>query len=249
MKNGDANPDEKKGRRVKLIPSTYEGRTLTGVELPYRDKTVEIVARQSKFYDEVLSLAELPGPEEWRKILEVSEQHGIPSIWRRSRASVLENGAAALLTALAFSNQKEQTRLIQDFFKSYGLNPGLRGRPRLHLGQTRDLNRGIQIDRIMTRLQEGFQLKRAVLSEHDGSVEQYRETQLRRLGYDNQEIASILKCSTLQSAAFLQYQKTTGKTENVDMKAIRNSYSRYKQVRDLPRRSVPQSQPNRIPDK
>jgi hypothetical protein len=216
-------------KSAKLRSQVWNDRVYIGVDLPWRG-SIEIVARQSRFFDQILALAELPGHAEWPKILAASHQYGIPSIWNRVRPSPLESSAAALLTALAFTNPKEWVRLVNTFFKSQNLTPGsLRGRPRVHPRDMKDMNRGIQIDKLMVRLEKGFEIK---LSAKQGggfaSGDEQVAEELRTPGYCSDEIKAILKGKTLQDAGYQLYMAINGATENVTPKGIRNSYARYK---------------------
>jgi hypothetical protein len=217
--------------KTKLIFNTYDNRELTGVELPWRG-SIGIVGRQTRFYDSVEALAELPKREELPKILQASRRVGIPSIWNRARPSALESSAAALLTALAFSGRKQWVPLIRQFFKTHGLKVGLRGRPRLHPRQLKHMVRGIEIDHMVARLQKGFET-RTRLRRLGGfnSGDEEIAAKLKTQGYSQSETDVIVRGATLQDAACRLYHATTGKRENVKLDAIRNSYAKYKSLR------------------
>lgn len=214
----------------KLISQQWNGRAYIGVDLPWRG-SAKIVARQSRFFDQILALAELPAREQWPTILAVSQRYGIPSIWNRARPSLLENNLAALLTGLAFSNHRDWPRLIRTFFKQHNLTIGFRGRPMLDPGAVKDIGRGIQIDKLMAKLQEGFQIKLiAKRSGGFGSGDEQTAKKLSELGYVDEEIKETLKSKTLQDAGCGLYFALNGGRENVSLKGIRNSYSRYKRL-------------------
>jgi hypothetical protein len=228
--NKGASKSQKNDRQAKLF-STFDGRELLGVELPWRG-SIRTVGRQTGFYDSVLALSELPKPEDLPVILRLSQQSGIASIWNRVRASRLENDAAALLTALAFSGRKQWVPLIRQFFKIHDLRVGLRGRPPLHATQIKAMVRGIQIDDLMARLSKGFQIRTQLkLAGGFSSDEELVATELKIQGYNQAEIDAIVRGATLQDAAVCLYHATTGKRENVTLDAIRNSYARYKRLR------------------
>lgn len=217
-------------QQTKLIFTRRDDSVHTGVELPWRG-SISIVAIQTKFFDSILAMAELSKPEELPKILQASHQAGIPSIWNRARPSSLENAAAALLTALAFCRRDQRIPLIRRFFKEYGLKTGLRGRPRLHPRESKAMVRGIQIDKLIERLSNGFLAKAA--RKQAGGFESGDEqilSELETLGYDGRERGAILKGTTVQDAAFHLYDATVGKLENVTLKAIQNSYAAYKRL-------------------
>jgi hypothetical protein len=214
---------DEEDKKTKLVFSSGEFPS-TGVQLPYRG---DIVARQVRFYDEALALAELPKPDEWRALAQVSMQSGIGSILRRSRPSHLESGAAALLTALAFSGRRQWVQLIRQFFKNHSLKVGLRGRPRIHPKQHKDVLRGILIDRLIARLDGGWRakLKHGVGTNRSSEA---LEDELKAQGYDSREVQVIFKAKTIQDAACHLYCATDGKKENIELKGVRNSYARYK---------------------
>jgi hypothetical protein len=101
----DKHSRQEEGKKTKLVLSQYGGRAFVGAQVPYQHG---FFLRQVALFDKLLSLAELPAPGEFPKILALSAENGIPAVWRRARASVLENDAAALLTALACSSKKHQ---------------------------------------------------------------------------------------------------------------------------------------------
>jgi hypothetical protein len=216
-------------KKAELFFRHHGNQVFVGAQFRYEDGRVK---EQIEFFENMLAQAELPGLDELPKILVVSQANGLASTWRRSRASTLENNAAALLTALAFVNQKQQIILLKDFFRAYGFKTGSRGRSHVHPDQAKDVVRGHQIDRLMGRLQDGFRLARLPkrIVKLDDVTKRLR-TQLGNMGYDEQEIEAILKGRTLQDAAYRQYHQTVGNQENVDLKAIQNSYSRFKKLR------------------
>jgi hypothetical protein len=220
--------------------STYRGRKITGVELPWRG-SIDIVVRQSRFFDSVLALAGLPKSEEWTKILQLSKQYDIPVIWERARPSVLENDVAALLTGLAFSGRSRKLTLIQQFFKFHDLKAGLRGRPRLHPRELTDTVRGIRVDKLIAELAEGFAIKqRAKRTGGFASGHEPISAELKARGYGDQETVAILQGATPQDAALRLYFARFGKRENVTPKGIQNSYAAYKHRKSGPsHRDVP----------
>jgi hypothetical protein len=220
----------KKAKQTNLISQEWNDRVFTGVDLPWRGSP-EIVATQGRFFDQVLALAGIPEHDQLPKILAISEQHDMPLIWRRARLSPLENSAAAVLTALAFTHHKDWPQLIKAFFKSHNLSAGLRGgRPRLHPRDMKDMDRGIQIDNLIARLEKGFEIKLSAKRVGGfASGDEQTAVKLRDLGYDGKEIKEILKSKTLQDAGcrlFLAIPRKNG--ESVDLHTIRNSYARYK---------------------
>jgi hypothetical protein len=223
--SGENRPAQKT-KKAELIFSQNSSQISVGVQFRYEDGQVK---EQLEFFERLLVLAELPAPNELPKILAVSHENGLPSIWRRSRASTLENNAAALLTALAFASEKQQVKLLKDFFRVYGFKTGFRGRSHVHPTEATDVVRGNQIDRMMARFLVGFRLAKVTKGTvRSGDVKQRTLIKLRNMGYDEQEIEAILKGKTLQDAACQLYFETVGKQENVDLKAIRNSYARFK---------------------
>jgi len=220
--------DPVKTAKTKLLSQHLNGQLYVGVDLPWR-WSGEIVGRQNRFFEQILAMAELPQPEAWATILTLSRQYGIPSIWTRARHSLLETNAAALLTALAFSNRKHWPRLVSEFFSAHHLKPGLRGRPRLDPKIAKDVLRGIQIDRLATKLQKGLRATFGAKQSGDDSISDDKLTgTLRRLGYDDREIKAILQSRTPQDAGCRLYYALNRQTENVTLKAIRNSYARYR---------------------
>jgi len=227
----------KQAKQTNLKAHEWNGRTYIGADLPWRGSP-KIVARQGQFFDQILALAELPERDELPRILAVAQRSGISSIWRRVSPSLLENNAAALLTALAFSNRRDWVRLVRTFFKTHNLTPGLRGRPRLqHPTAGRDTVRGIQIDKLMAKLKKGFAFKLSAKKScgFAGEAEQ-PATKLRKHGYNDKEIKAILDSKTLQDAGCRLHLAIYGEEDNVDLKGIRNSYTRYKSrsVRNSP---------------
>jgi hypothetical protein len=217
-----------KARQAQLISQRGNGQVLVGVDLPWRG-SIKVVAKQNGFFDQILALAELPASDRWPEILAVSRRSGIPSIWRRARPSLLENNAAALLTGLAFSNQRHWPRLIKSFFRDNNLTAGLRGRPTLHPGEVKDMRRGVQIDKLKAKLQEGFQIKlKAKRGGGYASDDGQLAKDLRNRGYGYREIETILKSKTIQDAACRLYWEIDDEKENVSLKGIRNSWARYK---------------------
>jgi hypothetical protein len=224
--------EAKKLKRTELLMQEFGDRAFVGVDLPWRG-LIKTVARQIHFFDQILALAELPEFEQWPNILAVSQRYSIPSMWRRVRPSLLENNAAALLTALAFSSRTQKLQLISDFFKAHGLTQDLRGRPCLRTEETKDIVRGIQIDKAIAQLQQGFHIKlRAKKRGGFGSGNERISSKLRSLGCDETEITATLDGRTLQDAGCRLYLATTGRSdENITLKSIRNSYARYKRAR------------------
>jgi hypothetical protein len=231
-----------KEEKTELLVSTFDGQESMGVKVLSRG-SIRTAARQTRFYDKVLALAELPKPNELPKILQVSHQSGIPSIWNRARPSPLENSAAALLTALTFCSRKERLPLIRQFFKIHGLKVGLRGRPRLHPTQIKATLRGIQIDGLKARLQAGVAIKAEIKrTEEYESGDEFLTAKLQEAGYDQVEIDAIRDGKTLQDAALRLYFARFGKRENVTLKGIQNSYAAYKQrTSDTSHQDVPRS--------
>ncbi len=226
--SGENRPAQKTNR-AELFFSQNNSQVSVGVQFRYEDGRVK---EQLEFFEQMLALAELPTPDDLPKILAMSRENGLPSIWKRSRASTLENNAAALLTALAFASEKQQIKLLRDFFRVYGFKTGFRGRSRVHPTEATDVVRGIQIDRMMAKLLDGFKLAKATKGTvGSGNVKQRTLIQLRNKGYEEREIDAILIGKTLQDAACRQYHQTVGKQENVDLKAIRNSYAQFKKLR------------------
>jgi hypothetical protein len=215
-------------RKTKLMIQEWNGRVVVGVDLPWREK-LKIVARESRFFDQVLEMAELPDPDQWPNRLDASQRFNIPAIWSRVYPSSLEINAAALLTALAFTNRKDWPRLIIAFFKAHKLTHGLRGRPILNHWLRTDSVRGIQIDKLITKLREGYQIK--LTAKRRGGFasddEQIAES-LSDHGYNGTEIKAILKSKMLQDAGCRLYLELHKAEENVSLMAIRNSYARYK---------------------
>ncbi len=98
-------------------------------------------------------------------------------------------------------------------------------------GAVKDIGRGIQIDKLMAKLQEGFQIKLiAKRSGGFGSGDEQTAKKLSELGYVDEEIKETLKSKTLQDAGCGLYFALNGGRENVSLKGIRNSYSRYKRL-------------------
>jgi len=218
-----------KTMHTRLTSQKWNGRVYIGVDLPWRE-SLEIVARQNRLFDQILELAELPERDQWTKILAVSQRYGIPSIWNRVSPSPLESNAAALLTGLAFTNHKDWPRLVRTFFKAHNLTPGLlRGRPRLHTRDAKDMNRGLQIGKLIEQLEEGFEIK---LSAKQGggfaNDDEQVAKELRTHGYGDREIEAMLKSKTLPDAGCRLYFAINKAKENVSLKGIRNSYARYK---------------------
>jgi hypothetical protein len=218
-------------KAARLNPQQLNGRVYIGVDLPWRE-SIELAAKQSRLFDQILALAELPPCEEWPKILALSQKYGMPSVLRRARPSVLENNVAALLTALAFSNHRDWPRLIRDFFKIHSLAGGLPGRPHVHPAMLRDVVRGVQIEKLVEKLRDGFQIKsRAEERGRCGDNGEGLSVRLKSLGYDEKERKAILKGKTLQDAACRFYHSIYGGAENCELKAIQNSYATYKRLR------------------
>lgn len=224
--------DAGKANQTKLRPQQWNGRTYIGVDLPWRER-VEIIAQQNRFFDQVLAMAELPEHHEWPEILAVSQRYGIQSIWNRVRPSPLESNAAALLTGLAFTNHKEWVQLVRTFFKAHNLTPSsLRGRPRLHPRDVKDMTRGLQIGKLIEQLEEGFEVK---LSAKKGggfaSDDEQVAKELKTHGYGDKEVKATLKGKTLQDAGCRLYLAVSCETDaTVALHTIRNSYARYKSL-------------------
>jgi hypothetical protein len=215
-------------KKPKLIIQEPNGRVAVGVDLPWRG-SVAIVARESRLFDQIMKMAELPEPEQWSNILAVSQRYNIPSIWSRVRPSLLESNAAALLTALAFSNQKDWPGLIVEFFKAHKLTHGLRGRPVLNPRARTDTIRGIRIDELIAHLRKGYQVK--LTAKRKGgfaSGDEQVVKELSKYGYTTKAAQAILKSRTLQDAGCRLYLELHKAGENVSLMAIRNSYARYK---------------------
>jgi hypothetical protein len=228
--SGENRPAQKT-EKAELIFSKDGSQISVGAQFRYEDGQVK---EQVEVFERLLALAELPARNEWPKILAVSNENGMPSIWRRSRASTLENSAVALLTALAFASEKQQIKLLKDFFRVHGFKTGFRGRSHVHPTESTDVARGIQIDRMMARLSDGFRIAKVTKETvRSGDVKERTLFQLKNMGHDEQEIEAIIKGRTLQDAAYRLYHQTVGKQENIDLKAIRNSFARFKKLRRL----------------
>jgi hypothetical protein len=225
--------EAKKLKRTELLTQEFGGRAFVGIDLPWRGSP-KIVARVSRFFDRILEMAELPEPEQWAMILAVSQRYSIPSIWSRVRPSLLENNAAALLTALAFSNRKDWPKLIIAFFKAHKLTHGLRGRPVLNSRDRTDSLRGIQIDKLITKLRNGYQSKSTAKRKGGfASGDEQVAEQLTNHGYSAKQTQTILESRTLQDAGCRLYLELHKGEENVSLMAIRNSYARYKRLMGL----------------
>jgi hypothetical protein len=192
--------DKTESEEVELIFGSYEGRKTTAVQLPWH-KSKHSVASQSAFYDSILALAELPPPMELPKILAISQQTNVPSIWQRVRASSLESNAAALLTALAFSRKDHQNYIVDQFLKAHDLCVDLRGRPPVNPRKTMAFVRGIQIEKIMQQFQVGFEIVDQARRKGDSSRDAAITAELKRKGYDDRAVETLLNAKSLQDAA------------------------------------------------
>jgi hypothetical protein len=215
--------------RTKLIFTSQNGRMLPRIEHAWPG-TIEQLGERHHFYDKVLALGELPEPGDWPPILALSEEAKIPSIWRRANPSPLEENAAALLTALAYSGREYWVTLILAFFRALDLEVKLQGRPRAaHPRERIDFVRGIEIDHAKEKLREGFRIKqRAKRKGGFTSDDQEIARALQQKDYDDTEVKALLVATTLQDAACRYYLATKGKALNIELQSVRNSYSRYK---------------------
>jgi hypothetical protein len=215
---------------VELIFGSYEGRKTTAVQIPWR-KSKNSVARQSEFYDSILALAELPPQMELPKILAISQQANMPSIWQRMRASSLESNAAALLTALAFSGREHRNYIVDQFLKAHDLRVDLRGRPRVDPRKAIAIVRGIEIQKIMQRFEEGFELvdkaRRTGGFRREASV---IAAELTKNGYDNLDVRTLLVAKSLQDAACKYFVENHPdlKGRKGALKRVQNSIATYK---------------------
>lgn len=208
MSNDRKNDDIKKSQKVELVFDSYEGRKTTAVQFPWRN-SIERVAAQNHFYDTILALAELPPREELPKILAVSQHANIPSIWQRVRPSPLESDAAALLTALAFSSREHRTYIVDQFLEAHNLVVDLRGRPRVTPDKTMAMVRGLQVQKIMLRLRDGFQMvDQARRKGEFGLVADAIASQMRTRGYEELEIRILVDAKSLQDAACKYFVET-----------------------------------------
>ena len=157
----------------------------------------------------------------------------MPCIWERARPSKLEAMATALITVLAFSGREHWVSVIRTFLKNYGLEVKLRGRPRIHPTESRDLIRGMVIDRVIERLRAGFEIQRqARLKGGYSSGNEDIRSALKLEGHSDLETKAIVQARTLQDAACRYYYYAKTKQETVILKGVRNSYSRYKASRE-----------------
>jgi hypothetical protein len=228
-----------KSEQVKLIFSSYKGRKTTTVEFPYRD-SIELVAAQNRFYDSILTLAELPPQNEWPRILALSQQASIPSIWQRVRPSPLESNAAGLLTALAFSSRKHRGYLIAQFLKAHSLVVDLRGRPRVAPRKAMVNVRGIQIQKIMDRFQEGFvTVDQARGTRRFSSNPTVITTNLKKKGYNDLEVRTLLAAKSLQDAACKYFARNNHELSGHKgaLKLAQNAIAAYKKTQATKTRS------------
>jgi hypothetical protein len=159
---------------VELIFGSYEGRKTTAVQLPWH-KSKHSVASQSAFYDSILALAELPPPMELPKILAISQQTNVPSIW--------------------------QNYIVDQFLKAHDLCVDLRGRPPVNPRKTMAFVRGIQIEKIMQQFQVGFEIVDQARRKGDSSRDAAITAELKRKGYDDRAVETLLNAKSLQDAA------------------------------------------------
>jgi gamma-glutamylcyclotransferase len=233
-------PDHKRDRQKRgltcrsgrsgLVFTKYNGKQFVGAQLSMSGERIDIVAKQVRFFESVMALAELPDMEELPGILAQSQQSGIAAIWTRARPSPLESNVTALLTNLAFSNHNEWVRLVRQFFKAHSLKVGTRGRPPLRRAQQKHMTRGILIDRMIERLEPGILAKLA-----DSGGEPIRVV-LSGMGYSSQEIQVILQAKTPRDAGCRLFYATMKQIEHVELKTIRNSYNKYQSLRKEKRR-------------
>ena len=210
--------------RTKLIFTSQDGQMLPRIEHVWPG-TIEQLGNRSHYFDKVLALAELPKPGDLPLILALSRGANIPSIERRAQPSPLEENAAALLTALAYSGRENWVTLVSEFFRAHGLEVKLRGRPRMHPKECTDAVRGIEIDHAKERLREGFRIKQRGIRKGGFASDDEIANALRIEGYNAAEVEALLDAKTLQDAACRCYQ---GKARNTGLQGVRNSYSRYK---------------------
>jgi gamma-glutamylcyclotransferase len=208
-----------------LVFTKYNGKQFVGAQLSMSGDRIDTVARQVRFFDSVMALAELPKMEELPGILAQSQQSGITAIWTRARPSPLESNVTAFLTTLAFSNHNDWVRLVRQFFKAHSLKVGTRGRPPLHRAQQKHMTRGFLIDGMIERLGPG------VLAKLADSGDEPIEVVLTGMGYSSQEIQVILQAKNPRDAGCRLFYATMKHIEHVDLKTIRNSYARYQSLR------------------
>jgi hypothetical protein len=95
----------------------------------------------------------------------------------------------------------------------------------------KDKVRGIQIDKLIAKLEKGFQVKmRSKQSSRFDSGDEQTARKLSNLGYGDKEIEAIIKSTSLDGAGRRLYLAINKVKENVDLKGIRNSYARYKRL-------------------
>ena len=225
--------DKTKAKEVELLFGSYEDRKTTAVQFLWpRPDSLERLAAQHQFYDSILAWAELPATSEWPKILKVSRRARLPSIWQRVHPSPLESSAAALLTALAFSSRKHRTYIVGQFLKAHGLTRNLPGRPRVAPGKTLAIVRGIQIQKLMQRFQEGFEMVIQARRRGGFSDDAAITTELKKKGYNNLEAQVLLVAKTLQDAACKYFVETSPdlKGRRGALKVAQNSIALYKKT-------------------
>jgi hypothetical protein len=224
--------DKAQSKEVELIFNSYDGRLIASVQFPWRN-SINRIAVQHKFYDAVLSLAELPGEERLPEILATSQQANINVSWHRVGPSPLETNTTALLTALAFSSREHRLDIIAEFFEAFGLTVDLRGRPHADPKTTTVIVRGIQIDQAMRRLKRGFEVThQARRIARFGSDDAEIAISLKKQGYDELEVQAMLGGKTLQDAACRYIIETTDlKGKRGALKIARNCIAQYKHMR------------------
>jgi hypothetical protein len=224
--------DKAQSKEVELIFNSYDGRLIASVQFPWRN-SINRIAAQHRFYDAVLSLAELPGEERLREILAASQQADTRVLWQRVGPSLLETNAAALLTALAFSSREHWPDIIAEFLEAFDLTQDLRGRPNADPKTATVIVRGIQIYKAMQRLKRGFEVThQARRIARFGSDDAEIAISLKKQGYDEPEVQALLVGKTLQDAACRYIVETTDLNgKRGALKTARNCIAQYKRMR------------------
>ena len=202
------------------------------VELPWPG-SLELLRRQLQLWERVMVMAQLPPPEEHSRILALSCQGGLPSIWRRAQASPLEQLAVAFITALVLSNRKRRQQIVSQFLKRFDWALNLPGRPKRDSAMEMSVvcRRGREIDDLVERLSAGFRIKqRAQRRGGYSSGGEKVAVKLNARGYHELEVNALLQTMTLQEAACKLCHQSQ-RNIYVSLKTIQNSYAQYKRFK------------------
>jgi hypothetical protein len=224
----------------KLIVKDVGDQKSITLDLPWHaplpgSKAIKILGKQNQFYDRILTFAGLPEQEDLPKILQLAQESGIPAIWHRARPSRLEEHAATLFTALAFSNRRKTARLVRTLFHDLGIGVELRGRPRKTAAKLKYNIAGPEIDKLVLRLGPGFNIKRRIMRRggyESGSEFCEGELKRSRSHYQKAEIKAIVRQKTAQAAAYSLYQAKIHTEDGVSLSldTIRANHNRYKRL-------------------